>query len=124
MSTYIILITKKIFFFLNFVYHFIVLALENLCITLKIILIIIQKTYAVIPSAGLAQVRIFNTLNCPIPISIGEESFILQNLGVWENKFVEANGDISLNYTANFAECSNLGITDSLNGQIQGIDDG
>ncbi|XP_015515414.2 peptide transporter family 1 isoform X1 [Neodiprion lecontei] len=80
----------------------------------------LESTYPVLPSSGLAQVRVFNTLNCPITMTVGDDSFVLENMEVWENKYVEANGNVSLAYTANFASCSSLGVTDTLNGAVSG----
>ncbi|XP_012267222.2 peptide transporter family 1 isoform X1 [Athalia rosae] len=80
----------------------------------------LEKTYPVLPSSGLTQLRIFNTLDCQIPMTVGNDSFVLENLGIWENKYIEASGDVTINYSANFAQCSAAGITNSLPGDTSG----
>ena len=71
-----------------------------------------QKTYAVEPTSGSAQLRIFNTLNCTVPVTIQDEAVILKALDVWENKDIKAKGSVNLNFEANFAECHREGYSD------------
>ena len=64
-----------------------------------------QKTYAVVPTHGSAQLRIFNTLNCSVPMTVQKERIEIKALDYWENKEIKAEGSIELNFTANFASC-------------------
>ncbi|XP_024944232.1 solute carrier family 15 member 1 isoform X3 [Cephus cinctus] len=83
----------------------------------------LEPTYAVTPSAGFAQFRIFNTLNCTIPMTIGNETVALNGLSYWEDKYVEASGKASVSYTASFAACSLVGLSNEI-GQSSGTLEG
>lgn len=71
----------------------------------------LEPTYPVMPSEGFAQLRIFNTLNCPVHVNVPENlTIIVNNLGMYENKFVPAKGKQSLNYMVDFKECKDIGL--------------
>ncbi|XP_012287395.1 peptide transporter family 1 [Orussus abietinus] len=79
----------------------------------------LEKTYPIMPSPGVAQLRVFNPLNCNVPIMIGNESFTLEALNFHE-RHVETENTVNLNYTANFAACSYAGLSD-LSGKVNGV---
>lgn len=64
-----------------------------------------KKTYAVQPSSGLAQVRIFNTVNCPASVVIDNQKFILQSLDMYQNLSVPVQGKTKLKFNAEYINC-------------------
>ncbi|XP_076679855.1 peptide transporter family 1 isoform X1 [Andrena cerasifolii] len=69
----------------------------------------LEGTQPILPSAGLTQVRIFNTLNCPVPMTIGNATTELQNLDMWVNQHIEVKGTQTLSYKADFTGCKTAG---------------
>ncbi|XP_011495342.1 PREDICTED: peptide transporter family 1-like isoform X2 [Ceratosolen solmsi marchali] len=65
----------------------------------------LEPTYVVQPSTGLAQIRIFNTLNCNASITIDEHKFFLESLGMYENLSIPVNGVESLEFRAEYGDC-------------------
>lgn len=85
-----------------------------------------QKTYPKLPSEGFAQIRIFNTMNCPVTLTMTQENkdkiIEIKSLSMWADLEVEAHGSVTLPYTANFTTCNNKGYTNLINevpGKIQ-----
>ncbi|XP_029032404.1 peptide transporter family 1 isoform X2 [Osmia bicornis bicornis] len=81
----------------------------------------LEKTDPVLPSTGLAQLRLFNTLNCPVEMQIADESrFVLKSLEMWENKYIQVNSSTEeLNYVADYSKCSGIGsLSKSVSGKI------
>ncbi|KAG7211258.1 hypothetical protein KM043_010566 [Ampulex compressa] len=66
----------------------------------------LEKTYPILPSQGLAQVRVFNTMNCSVGLTIEDQKFALEGLGMWEDINVKANGSVSLDYEMDLSRCS------------------
>ncbi|XP_025159505.1 peptide transporter family 1 isoform X2 [Harpegnathos saltator] len=67
----------------------------------------LEKTSPVLPSAGLGQLRIFNTLNCDVDIKFkSRESVTVNRLSMWADLNVKTNGSVMrLSYTADFTKC-------------------
>jgi len=67
-----------------------------------------------LPTEGSAQIRIFNTMNCPVNLTIKEitkEKLVTVNsLSMWENLEVklDKNGLATLSYEADFTICKNM----------------
>ncbi|XP_017755205.1 PREDICTED: solute carrier family 15 member 1-like isoform X1 [Eufriesea mexicana] len=71
----------------------------------------LEKTYPVLPSNGFTQLRIFNTMDCPVQIQLDEKpAFVINNLDMWVDQYIKTNGTLELNYSANFTKCKNAGI--------------
>ncbi|XP_076385714.1 peptide transporter family 1 isoform X2 [Megachile rotundata] len=69
----------------------------------------LEKTDPILPSNGLAQLRIFNTLNCPVDLQLNSaDNFIIKNLDMYENREIAANGVMELSYKTNFANCFDI----------------
>ncbi|XP_043465187.1 peptide transporter family 1 isoform X2 [Leptopilina heterotoma] len=64
-----------------------------------------EDTYAILPTAGKGQLRIFNTLNCSVPMSVQNETFELKPLDFWENINIPVNNYTEISIRANFALC-------------------
>ncbi|KZC04674.1 Peptide transporter family 1 [Dufourea novaeangliae] len=82
----------------------------------------LEQTYPVLPSQGVAQIRIFNTLNCPVSLTIEglpKGSFELKAMDMWVDKYVEANGTKSLSYTADFSKCETMLVNGISQGKIE-----
>lgn len=86
-------------------------------------LAIFQKTYPVLPSEGLAQLRVFNTLDCDVNMTLHdpELSIALKSMDMWQNKFIEVKDRRvkELSYEADFSMCDKAGITEL--GKISGM---
>lgn len=80
----------------------------------------LDKTYPSIPTTGYGQLRIINTQNCQIPMTINEQSFILEPYGMWNNIDIKINNKETFNYTANFNSCGNPRIS---SGKIDAIEE-
>ncbi|XP_046824212.1 peptide transporter family 1 isoform X1 [Vespa crabro] len=66
----------------------------------------LEKTYPILPTTGVGQVRIFNTMNCEIPIEINGEKGIIKALDFWENINIKTNdGSANLKYFLNMTKC-------------------
>ncbi|CAL7933595.1 unnamed protein product [Xylocopa violacea] len=66
----------------------------------------LESTYPVMPSEGVAQLRLFNTLDCPINMTINEKTvFTLEGMNMVQKTHIDAHGIRELNYTANFSNC-------------------
>ncbi|XP_076764514.1 peptide transporter family 1 [Xylocopa sonorina] len=66
----------------------------------------LEPTYPVMPSEGIAQLRVFNTLDCPVYMTINENTtFTLEHMSMWEDKYISAHGSKQLKYTADFSNC-------------------
>ncbi|XP_029170893.1 peptide transporter family 1-like isoform X2 [Nylanderia fulva] len=73
----------------------------------------IEKTYPKLPSEGLTQIRIFNTMNCPVSLTWTKQNKKVEipSLSMWADLEVEAHGSVSLPYVANFIACNDKGYT-------------
>lgn len=72
----------------------------------------LEKTYPKLPSEGFAQIRIFNTLNCPVTLTMTEQNIEIKSLSMWADLEVKAQkGSVTLPYTANFTACNYKGYT-------------
>lgn len=61
-----------------------------------------QDTYAVLPEAGQAQLRIFNGLNCRVPIDIsGVEGSTIEPLSFWQAPTLSVNDVNTYNISVN-----------------------
>ncbi|XP_044578742.1 peptide transporter family 1 isoform X2 [Cotesia glomerata] len=70
----------------------------------------LEKTYPVLPSDGLAQLRLFNPNNCDVGIKLNNnQSFDISPFAMWQNTNINAVGDKSIKYEINFSKC---GITE------------
>ncbi|XP_016839733.1 peptide transporter family 1-like isoform X1 [Nasonia vitripennis] len=65
----------------------------------------LEPTYAKIPMKGLAQVRIFNTLDCNINMNIENQDFVLERLSMWQNISISANKTVPFEYRADYSNC-------------------
>lgn len=65
----------------------------------------LEKTYPVLPSQGLAQVRLFNTLNCPISFQLEGTTYNLDELQMWVKDDFKVNVTRSLPFEADFSKC-------------------
>lgn len=72
----------------------------------------LEKTYPVLPSSGISQVRIFNTMNCTASITIEGESSIIKGLDMWEKKNVQVHHNATLKYVLNMTDCRNKKFTE------------
>lgn len=65
------------------------------------------------PSENFAQLRLFNTLDCPVTITKynPELSFVLKSMDMWEDKYIEASGEAKWRYKADFSKCNRADIT-------------
>lgn len=66
----------------------------------------LEKTYPILPSTGLAQLRIFNPRNCTLPISLDDRSFNLAPYEMWEDIEISVNQTKSFNFNADFKTCN------------------
>ncbi|XP_057341668.1 peptide transporter family 1-like isoform X1 [Microplitis mediator] len=66
----------------------------------------LEKTYPVLPSSGLAQLRLFNPNNCDIGIKLNNnQSFDISPFAMWQDTNINTIGDKSIEYEANFSKC-------------------
>ncbi|XP_001603652.2 peptide transporter family 1 [Nasonia vitripennis] len=73
----------------------------------------IEPTYAVQPSQGLAQIRIFNTINCPASLTLGSStnktSYSLEALNMIQDLYVPVNNSSTvLTLDAKYTDCKQL----------------
>lgn len=82
--------------------------------------ICLQKTYPVLPSAGSAQIRIFNTLDCPVDLKIQNSTVRVDGLSMWADLGVEAKekGSVTLQYSANFSKCNSYTDLEDVSGKF------
>lgn len=73
---------------------------------MNVICFLLKPTYAKIPVEGLAQVRIFNTLDCNVDMNIENQDFVLERLSVWQNISIPASNTVQLEYRADYSNCS------------------
>lgn len=66
----------------------------------------LEKTYPILPSTGMAQLRIFNPRNCTLPMSLDDRSFSLAPYGMWEDIEISVNQTKSFNFNADFKSCN------------------
>ncbi|KAF3426273.1 hypothetical protein E2986_07246, partial [Frieseomelitta varia] len=73
----------------------------------------LEKTYPILPSKDLAQLRVFNTLDCNVRVTVHdpELSIALKSMDMWEDRYIEAKGERKLSYEADFSVCDQAGIT-------------
>lgn len=73
----------------------------------------LEKTYPILPSKDFAQLRVFNTLDCNVTVTIHdpELSIALKSMDMWEDRYIEAKGQRELSYEADFSICDKAGIT-------------
>ncbi|XP_012222206.1 solute carrier family 15 member 1 isoform X2 [Linepithema humile] len=72
----------------------------------------LESTHPELPTLGSAQIRIFNTMNCPVHLTINEKAPVTVNpLSKWEDLKVnvDKNGSIILSYEADFTTCKDMG---------------
>ncbi|KAK1121557.1 hypothetical protein K0M31_010355 [Melipona bicolor] len=79
----------------------------------------LEKTYPILPSKDLAQLRVFNTLDCDVTVTVHdpELSIALKSMDMWEDRYIEAKGERKLSYEADFSICDKAGITQLNNTQ-------
>ncbi|XP_058801497.1 solute carrier family 15 member 2-like [Phymastichus coffea] len=66
----------------------------------------LEYNYAKTPVKGLAQMRIYNTLDCKIPIKINtEKNFVINELDIWQDTDIRANGIEILSYEIDLSDC-------------------
>ncbi|XP_031828402.1 peptide transporter family 1 isoform X2 [Nomia melanderi] len=65
----------------------------------------LEPTYPVLPSQGVGQVRIFNTLNCPVDLTIQGSPHHLDTMSMWVDKNITVTGKKELSYSADFSKC-------------------
>ncbi|OXU26213.1 hypothetical protein TSAR_013684 [Trichomalopsis sarcophagae] len=73
----------------------------------------IEPTYAVQPSQGLAQIRIFNTINCPASLTLesstNKTSYSLEALNMIQDLYVPVNNSSTvLTLDAKYTDCKQL----------------
>ncbi|XP_014209706.1 peptide transporter family 1 isoform X2 [Copidosoma floridanum] len=66
----------------------------------------IESTYIAKPQTGMAQLRLFNTLNCPVGMSIGQDQFVLESLDMYQNLSIPLEDDVTVGYHATFKDCT------------------
>lgn len=90
--------------FIIYIYIYIKLIINYRC----------QGTYPELPTQGSVQIRIFNTMNCPVNLTIIEkEPMNVMGLSMWEELKVKVDKDsVTLNYEADFTNCKKLHYTD------------
>lgn len=72
-----------------------------------------QSTYPTLPTNGFAQIRIFNTMNCNVNVDMKDHGQVkIQPLNMVEILEVKANGNVTIEYTANFTDCYSKGYID------------
>ncbi|XP_014488865.1 PREDICTED: peptide transporter family 1-like isoform X2 [Dinoponera quadriceps] len=81
----------------------------------------LEKTFPVLPSAESAQLRIFNTLNCSVDLTLGSKVDLKKDryhklitinpLSMWVDLDVKVNGSFELPYTADFTKCNTSSYT-------------
>ncbi|XP_017881375.1 peptide transporter family 1 [Ceratina calcarata] len=70
----------------------------------------LEPTYPVLPSEGLAQLRVFNTLNCPVNVTVPDNlTFIVDNMKMSEFD-IPVKYTQDLNYKIDFSKCKEAGI--------------
>ncbi|XP_020290998.1 peptide transporter family 1 isoform X2 [Pseudomyrmex gracilis] len=88
----------------------------------------LETTYPILPSEGLAQIRIFNTMNCTVHLKLDmpdkTKTATINGLKMYEMLYVKANETgVTLPYTADFIDCNLAGYTslrDNVKGNITG----
>ncbi|KAK9298287.1 hypothetical protein QLX08_008303 [Tetragonisca angustula] len=72
----------------------------------------LEKTYPILPSKGLAQLRVFNTLDCNVSVTVNdpELSIALKSMDMWEDRYIKATGKKELSYEADFSLCGITGL--------------
>ncbi|CAK9798135.1 Peptide transporter family 1 [Anthophora quadrimaculata] len=76
----------------------------------------IEKTEPVKLSQNFAQLRVFNTLDCPVNVQMtGDLKFVLKNLDMWVDTGIPAKGTKQLSYSADFSKCNGI---PNINGTI------
>ncbi|XP_017794191.1 PREDICTED: peptide transporter family 1 [Habropoda laboriosa] len=69
----------------------------------------IEATEPVMPSEGLAQLQVFNTLDCPVNVELSNDmKFVLKSLDMWKVENISTNGVKQLNYMADYSKCVNI----------------
>lgn len=81
----------------------------------------LEKTYPILPSEGLAQIRIFNTMDCPVTLTNTTGWKIeIKPLSMWSDLEIKAKDSVTLSYTANFTTCKNKGYVTELSNEVSG----
>lgn len=57
------------------------------------------------PSKGLAQIRLFNTVNCNADLNIFDQNSPLNALEMYQNLTVTVTGNAKIKFTANYKNC-------------------
>ncbi|XP_063972986.1 peptide transporter family 1-like [Diachasmimorpha longicaudata] len=65
----------------------------------------LETTYPVLPTNGLAQVRIFNPRDCHLPVVINNKSLVMEPFGLWGDNSIVVKGNQSIPYIADFSQC-------------------
>ncbi|XP_014296169.2 peptide transporter family 1 [Microplitis demolitor] len=66
----------------------------------------LEKTYPVLPSSGLAQLRLFNPNNCDIGIKLNNnQTFDISPFAMWQDTNINTIGDNSIEFETNFSKC-------------------
>lgn len=68
-----------------------------------------QSTYAKTPVEGLAQMRIYNTLNCRIPIKFDRQKVVvIDQFEIFQDIDIPANGMEILTYELDYQNCKDV----------------
>ncbi|KAK0094394.1 hypothetical protein PV326_011048 [Microctonus aethiopoides] len=67
----------------------------------------LEKTYPILPSDGLAQLRIFNPRNCNITVDLDNQKFIIDSFDMWQDTNIPVIGNKSIDYTVDLSKCGN-----------------
>ncbi|XP_076286672.1 peptide transporter family 1 isoform X2 [Lasioglossum baleicum] len=79
----------------------------------------LEETYPVLPSQGLAQVRLFNTLNCPIDFNLNGSDYHIDGLQMWAKTDFKMNIEKEvLPYRAVVSNCSNINVPTTVEGTL------
>ncbi|XP_014600773.1 PREDICTED: peptide transporter family 1 [Polistes canadensis] len=79
----------------------------------------LEKTYPILPTEGVAQVRIFNTMNCKIPITINDQNYDIDGLDYWKDINIDTtNGDAYLEYSLNMTKCIEANFMNNMKNEI------
>ncbi|KAI4482599.1 hypothetical protein M0804_008452 [Polistes exclamans] len=68
---------------------------------------------------GVAQVRIFNTMNCKIPITINDKNYDIDGLDYWKDINIDTtNGNAYLEYSLNMTKCIEANFMNNMKNEI------
>lgn len=65
----------------------------------------LESTYPVLPSKGVGQVRLFNTLDCPVDFQLNHTDYHVDGLKMWAKTDFKLNVSAELQFQADFSKC-------------------